>query len=343
MGMIAWSCLSVSCLSFLAASAAAQPSLSWRYKFVTLDYPGAPVTYPLGINASREIAGSYLDANGLQHGFLYSGGKFTRIDFPGGLMTPGKGTGAGGINDRGVVTGTYFDQQGFQHGFLWMRPEGCDHDDDDRCKPVFSTIDVPGAVKTQGIDFELGTGLGTASIGINNHQDVVGMYAKTSLYSAGFVLSGGHYRSIENPAEGHTAAMGTKLFGINDYGVIVGDYMVQPDPTLPSITHGFVLEGSTFTPVYVAGSEQGGFGTQANGINIHREVVGIFSDPQGNGHGLFWAGGQAFTLDFPGSLFSEAHTINAQGDITGAYATDPTGNTIHGFVAYPKDGDGQDH
>lgn len=65
--------------------------------------------------------------------------------------------------------------------------------------------------------------------------------------------------------------------------------------------------------------------------------MGVFTDPQGNFHGLFWAGRQSFTLDYPHMPYSECHSINAQGDITGAYISDLTGPNYRGFVAYLKD------
>ena len=53
-------------------------------------------------------------------------------------------------------------------------------------------------------------------------------------------------------------------------------------------------------------------------------------------HGMLWAGGQTFRLDFPGMLYSEAHSIDANGDITGAYIQDLTGPNYRGLVAYRK-------
>ena len=43
--------------------------------FTTLDVPGSAATIAFGINARRDIAGGYTDANGGTHGFLLSGGE----------------------------------------------------------------------------------------------------------------------------------------------------------------------------------------------------------------------------------------------------------------------------
>jgi len=52
---------------------------------------------------------------------------------------------------------------------------------------------------------------------------------------------------------------------------------------------------------------------------------------------LLWAGGQPFTLDYRGAPYSEPHSINIHGDVTGAYIMQPSGFKYRGFVAYRKD------
>jgi len=307
------------------------PSLAWQYDFKLFPYPGAIESYPLGISNNRDIAGFYVDTKGVGHGYLYSKGKFTTIDYPTAPQVPGGGTFAGGINDRGDISGTYFDAKGFQHGYIRTMPPGCDaHDNAANCKPVFKSVDDPDAVQDKTTEFEFGTGLGTDSIGINNRQEVVGLFATKPLTSAGFVLSNGHYQTITDPQQGKMPGSGTKLFGINDFGLIAGDYITDDQ-----ITHGFVYDGHTFRSVFVPGSDQGGFGTQANGLNLLGEVAGTFTDPAGNLHGLIWANGQAFTLDYPGQPESEVHGINVRGDVTGAYYDLTNGNLI-GYVAFKK-------
>jgi uncharacterized membrane protein len=322
-------------LILLAASAAAQPGISGQYNFVTLDFPNSPVSYPLGINKQGAIAGFYVDAKGVQRGYLWVKGKFTVIEHPDAPLVPGGGSGAGGINDLGQIVGTYKDKDGFQHGYLRTTTGACE-EGDLSCTVHFVNVDVPGAAQTKGIPFEFGTGLGTNAIGLNNNGNIVGLYATKGLYSNGYILSHSLYGHIDNPASTHSAGLGTKLFGINDNGAVAGDYIEQAHPNAPAITHGFLLDNGHFTPLDVPGSPQGGFGTQVNGINGVKTIVGVFSSPDGNGHGLVWRAGTFYTLDFPGALFSELHCINIDGVITGAYSTDPKGELIHGFVAYPK-------
>jgi probable HAF family extracellular repeat protein len=67
----------------------------------------------LSINKAGQIVGTYQDGNGIEHGFLYSHGAYTTLNYPGAL-----GTLALSINDAGQVVGDYQDSDG-QHGYLY--------------------------------------------------------------------------------------------------------------------------------------------------------------------------------------------------------------------------------
>jgi probable HAF family extracellular repeat protein len=79
--------------------------------FITISHPGASCplggspcgTFATGINASGQIVGYFGDAAGVAHGFLYSGGSFSMIDYPG--CPTGCGTFATGINASGQIVG----------------------------------------------------------------------------------------------------------------------------------------------------------------------------------------------------------------------------------------------
>jgi probable HAF family extracellular repeat protein len=80
--------------------------------FTTIDvpFPGASLVdfYGItGINNRGQITGNYMDSpctsqSCVQHGFLYDGGEFVTIDFPGFPFTS-----VGGINNRGQFVGSY--------------------------------------------------------------------------------------------------------------------------------------------------------------------------------------------------------------------------------------------
>src|SRR3954462_7359319 len=66
-----------------------------------------------GINASGQIVGSYQDASGTTHGFLYSGGAYATLDAPSATATVPRA-----INGWGQIVGTYTDASG-THNFLF--------------------------------------------------------------------------------------------------------------------------------------------------------------------------------------------------------------------------------
>lgn len=114
----------------------------------------------------------------------------------------------------------------------------------------------------------------------------------------------------------------TLAYGINDIGSVVGDYH---DATG---SHGFVLDGSTYTPINV--SLPGAQDTVAFGINIFRQIAGIYTIA-GVTHGFLLNNGTFTTIDYPGSGVSAtfARGINALGQVAGFYV-DAAGS--HGFL-----------
>jgi hypothetical protein len=96
-----------------------------------------------GLNLSGAIAGIYIDANYVFHGFLRSPeGQLTKFDVPGAGSDSYQGTGCfsdcpTSLNDWGAITGSYNDASFVQHGYL-RSPAG-----------KASTIDAPGSQATQ--------------------------------------------------------------------------------------------------------------------------------------------------------------------------------------------------
>jgi hypothetical protein len=63
-------------------------ALADKFKFTTIDFPGATGTATFGINLQRDIVGthnhpSFSPFNLNSHGFLLNNGKFTNFDVPG--------------------------------------------------------------------------------------------------------------------------------------------------------------------------------------------------------------------------------------------------------------------
>jgi probable HAF family extracellular repeat protein len=74
--------------------------------------PVAGFTFPEDINDSGQILGTFQEANGHEHGFLYSGGTYTTFDVPNSTATH-----PFGINNAGQIVGRYTNTSG-THGFL---------------------------------------------------------------------------------------------------------------------------------------------------------------------------------------------------------------------------------
>ncbi|MGH7744490.1 MAG: hypothetical protein ACRETP_03700 [Steroidobacteraceae bacterium] len=102
-------------------------------RFTTIDAPGAGTgagqgtgcssDCPTALNDWGAVAGNYIDANNVFHGFLRSpDGKLTEFDAPGAGTAAGQGTACQfcglGLNDFGEIAGTYLDANNVYHGFL---------------------------------------------------------------------------------------------------------------------------------------------------------------------------------------------------------------------------------
>lgn len=93
-------------------------------KFTTFDAPGAGTDgyegtgcfsdCPTSLNDEGAIAGTYIDSNFVNHGYLRSRqGQIVTIDPPGSIYTL-----PFDINDAGMITGYYIDENSVVHGFL---------------------------------------------------------------------------------------------------------------------------------------------------------------------------------------------------------------------------------
>src|SRR5215831_12155095 len=87
---------------------------------ITFDAPGAVNgTEVAGINPGGLIAGSYIDANNVFHGYVRAkDGTFTTYDAPGAGTGSGQGTFTNGINTAGAITGAVTDSSNATHGYV---------------------------------------------------------------------------------------------------------------------------------------------------------------------------------------------------------------------------------
>jgi uncharacterized membrane protein len=287
---------------------------------------------------------------------LAADGVFTSIDYPGAMMTVGRG-----INPEGEIAGWYFAADGSQHGYILQNgvfrtidfPGASATTTDGGPNPkgdvvgnyvdsssvnhgyllsrgVFTTIDFPGAAFTQVARY------------INDRGDIVGWYVDPVGNSHGFVFrrhddsqefehdllnapeSKGTYISIDVPG-----AMATRAGGINSEGEIVGSY-----DDASGTTHGFLLSHRKFTTIDDPNADPTQGGTFAWGISPSDTVVGSYFDSSGNPHAFLLRRGFFHTLVIPPTGHGQAFGINPQGDIVGQH--DDANGMIHGFLFTDK-------
>lgn len=157
-------------LSF-CASAVAQVNIS---VVATFDYPGVGnSTTPFGINQGGDIAGDFLDSNGVNSGFI----RFRDGSFSPPIVDPndtGNFTRGLGINSAQTVVGDFFNTgDNSFHGFFFS-----------------------GGGFTQ---FDFTANVSTNVIGINDAGDFVGLFGSITQLNQSFVNLGGVSTVINIP------------------------------------------------------------------------------------------------------------------------------------------------
>lgn len=195
--------------------------------FTTFDPPGSVRTIARAINSSGDIVGFFFrDSTGPPHGFLVNKSNltsFTTIDFSGATFTV-----ATGINDSAEIVGIHGDSAFVDHAFV-RSPGGT----------ITAVADVPGAMDTDSWAID--------SMGrIAGFYDEFGRAALSGLvpddkefFPGPVAVLHGWLRDASSltrvDISGVSGGINTCIFGINDSGIIVGQYD-SPDGR----THGFL-------------------------------------------------------------------------------------------------------
>lgn len=209
--------------------------------------PGSTATTVFGINDDNVLAGSFIGADGIEHGFFGTNGSYTTFDAGTG------GTQARGISDNGVITGLSNSQSG-----------------DAGAEPIFERLangTITGVTRT-------GQTLTGFAQGLSNSDDTfAGAYWNSQLlHIVAFIGQSGKWHSDVIISEVHQASTAR---GINSAGVIVGSYFRPPQ-------HGFILSNKTLTTVdYPADRATA---TELEGINDSGVAVGQWIDKRGRTH-----------------------------------------------------------
>ena len=290
-----------------------------QFNFVSIDVPGALATWSTGINPRGQIVGGYLDQNGLQHGYVYSDGKFMTIDVPGTLAGLPENaileTEVNGINPEGEMVGDYFAPPSAPGA--------------PACVIAYSPPCDRGFLYRHGV-FEnvLASGhLGSIPNGITPEGAIYGCVHDhdlgLSMFGFGRSPSGEFNILSFSPSMSNAATPGGDP--------VVGLYRPQG----ASRVHGFVIRDGAVNDYLFPG----GLSTQLWGINPEGSFVGVYRDVPGPAgvHGLMQPGdGSApVALNFPGAISTEAFAINPSGTIVGLYSDQ---NGTHGFLAAPDHG-----
>jgi probable HAF family extracellular repeat protein len=176
----------------------------------------------------------------------------------------------------------------------------------------YASVDFPNATRTR-------------AWGINPGGVIVGDYRDASNVPHGFVLSGGHYITLDVPGSvlGLMGTLPTNLRAINPAGDIVGFYIAPPNSTdgctaagSPPCLKGFLLRHGTFSTVLFPGHE----GSIPARIAPNGSIYACYHDADLMGSMFGFARiGRTFTsIDMPASMH------------TGAT---PDGNTIVGLYS----------
>jgi uncharacterized membrane protein len=289
----------------LCCLAICPPLQAAEYEFLRIHFPDSDLTEADGINARGVIVGSYVDTDGVSHGFLLRDGMYKTIDVPGAMET----LAVRAINARGDIVGGFLDAGSVRHGFL--RSDG-----------KFTQIDFPGAV-------------GTYTTGINNAGDITGGYfPKGGGDNGTFIRRNGKFYDVDIPG-----ASAPNVRAAQDNGrVLVGSALMDFDGGF----HGFVRrKPGEFELIELPSLSVSCSGVR--GINERGDMVGGFAyldsidecyRPEHDRHGFLLRDGELKVINYPGAVVTDAFAINDDGVIVGHYI-DKNGNT-HGFKAVPS-------
>ena len=275
------------------------------FRFVKIDVPDATTTTANGINARGDIVGSFVDANGANHGFLLRKGVFSAIDFPSASFTAARA-----INARGDIVGRFDDASGNQHGYVLRDAH-------------FTQIDYPGASTT-------------TARGINNAGDITGRHFDSAGNENGFILQDGVFHNVRVPKSVtplHPCS--TDVWMVMDNGTVaVGDFCTDVDSGI----HGYIRNKAGDFQI-VDFPRSGAPCSALRWINERGDIVGVYANTLDDcdnflTHGFLLQQGKYIPFDVPRATFTFVFAIDDDGEIVGNY-TDKNGD-VHGFKAIPN-------
>jgi uncharacterized membrane protein len=281
--------------------------------FTTVDFPGAIFTDCVGINRFGDIVGHYVDAAGIDHGYLLHKGSFTTVDFPGNA----EGGHVHDINSSGAIVGLYLTGKRY-HGFVLSNG-------------AYTSIDFPGAQSTR-------------ANGINTAGDIAGSYYGNNSDSTGgsngskghgFLLKGGVFSAIDVPGADYT-----DVWRVNDNGQIVGRYKSGNGDFHVFL---YTIATSSFATIDYPNANETAMGdfSQMGGLNNNGDIASGYCNSSSNCelasfgslHGFVLRRGTFTSFDVPGAAGTVPFGINDQGVVVGGYLD--ANLAVHGFTKNP--------
>jgi len=333
------------CAALVTASA---PAVAKRV-YVTFDFPGASQTLAFVVNRNVEVAGDWIDADQVEHGYLRAAdGTISSIDAPGAMYTE-----VGDMNDSQLVVGGFVDQSNALHGFLraaygtispYDVPEGVGN------STVINAVNNKGVFTGSYISsgkgiyfgfiqnpkgkfksFNIGDSVDVEPLSINDTGVVTGWYNNSGDVVHGFVRASNGAIATFDPA----GSVETLPLTINSSGVIVGRYY---DAARNIYSFVRAADGTITT----ISDPQGAKGTAASFINDKNEIVGRFVDAGAQNHGFALSSNGSFkNFDPKGSTGTYASGVNNKGVIVGDYLDED--GVAHGYLRMSSMGAGVEH
>ncbi len=288
-------------------------SIAWAqtYKQVDVPYLTAIATEIAGgPNLEGTSVGSWIDTNGVYHGFsLTAKGVFTKLDVPGSTNTL-----PSFINLQGVIVGGYLDSTTpvpASHGFILNRG-------------TYTFVNVKGAA-------------GTLLSGINDLGEISGYTCSDP--ACGFSGNANTTHSFVRSAKGvftffdPPGATTSLTAAVSNLGAVVGDYTDNGGSICSTECEGYLLYNGTYTTINFPNSPFPF--TFAGGGNLENDIVGAYNDAAGATHAFLLSKGVYTSFDYPeaGVEFTGATGINALGVIVGNFQD--SAGAIHGFIRTP--------
>jgi len=282
-------------------------------------------------------------ANGLAAGWVAKGDYSEAATFKGGSYSSanpfgGNAARAYAVDSNGNAIGSGLSKDGLDHAFLATNKGIASLSDDAGeafamnpsgtivgYRNIWGGFNYPTATvngTAQFIDTNWNQGIATA---INAKGDVVGYEMGTNLKPYGFISTATKdaRKAVLLPISDSYAAYPV---GINDSGVVVGNYVVgnnATDKPYRQQVRGFILDKSGFRDL---GMLPGGDTVEVAAINNKGQIVGSATTADGETHAFLYDGGKMVDLGTLDGTDSYATAINDNGTIVGT-ALDKNGLT----------------